>query len=334
MDAIEELTRQQFDVAQRYDLMVTFVQPTSAGALLEMRRLPGVLDAEPFRAVGVRMRSGPRSRNAAILGVPGGSRLNRLVDADRGPLTPPVAGLVLSDALAALLDVSRGSRITVELLEGDRAAHELVVADVVREYMGANAYMALPALHRLMQEGDTLSGAYLQVDRGQERALYGRLKATPRVAGVLRKRAAFESLQATLAAMMRKVQAIYVLFASVIAFGVVYNSVRISLSERSRELATLRVIGFTRGEVSYILLGDLALVTLAAVPLGLALGYAMAAAVVRASDSEMFRIPLVVGPNTYALSAITILVATILSALVVRRRLDRLDLVEVLKTRE
>ncbi len=113
-----------------------------------------------------------------------------------------------------------------------------------------------------------------------------------------------------------------------------YNSVRISLSERSRELATLRVIGFTRGEVSYILLGELGLVTLVAVPLGLALGYAMAAGIVRASDSEMFRIPLVVGPNTYLLSAATIVVATVLSALVVRRRLDHLDLVEVLKTRE
>jgi putative ABC transport system permease protein len=334
MDAIEEMTRIQFDVAQRYDLMVTFAQPTSAGALQELRQLPGVLDAEPFRAVGVRLRSGPRTRNVAVLGVPDGSTLNRVVDASRGPLGLPEDGVVLSDALAALLGVSRGSRVRVELLEGSRSVHDLVVAEVVEEYMGTTAYMSLAALHRMMQEGDTLSGAYLQVDRGEARALYGRLKATPRVAGVLRKRAAIENLQATLATMMRKMQAIYVIFASVIAFGVVYNSVRISLSERSRELATLRVIGFTRGEVSYILLGELALVTLAAVPLGLLLGYGLAAVVVRASDSEMFRIPLVVGPNTYALSAVTIVVATVLSALVVRRRLDRLDLVEVLKTRE
>ena len=334
MDAIEELTRTQFDVAQRYDLMVTFVQPTSASALQDLRRLPGVLNVEPFRAVGARLRRATRSRNSALLGVPDGSALNRVVDVDRGPVEIPPDGVVLSDGLAALLDAGRGDRVRVELLEGDRAVHELVVADVVREYMGANAYMSLSALHRMMKEGDTLSGAYLQVDRASERVLYDRLKATPRVAGVLRKRAAVESLQATLASMMRKVQLIYVLFASIIAFGVVYNSVRISLSERSRELATLRVVGFTRGEVSYILLGETALVTFAAVPAGLLLGYGLAAAVVRASDSEMFRLPLVIGPNTYALSAVTIVVATILSALVVRRRLDRLDLVEVLKTRE
>jgi putative ABC transport system permease protein len=334
MDAIDEMTRMQFDVAQRFDLMVSFVQPTSAGALLEIRRLPGVLDAEPFRAVGVRLRSGPRSRKMALLGVAAGSRLNRVVDADRGPLPIPEEGIVISDALAGVLGVSRGQRVSVELLEGNRDVHELPVTDVIRDYMGTNAYMSLSALHRMIQEGDTLSGAYLQVDRAEETALYGRLKATPRVAGVLRKRAAIESMQATLAAMMGKVRAIYVIFASVIAFGVVYNSVRISLSERSRELATLRVIGFTRGEVSYILLGELTLVTLAAVPLGMVAGYWMAAAMVRASDSEMFRIPMVVGPDTYVLSAVTIVVATVLSALIVRRRLDRLDLVEVLKTRE
>ncbi len=148
------------------------------------------------------------------------------------------------------------------------------------------------------------------------------------------KRAAVESLQATMADMMRKVQGVYVMFASIIAFGVVYNSVRISLSERSRELATLRVIGFTRGEVSYVLLGELALVTIAAVPLGLRLGYGMAAAMLPALNSEMFRIPLVISSDTYALAAMTIVVATIVSAMVVRRRLDQLDLVEVLKTRE
>lgn len=333
-DAVEEMARVQFDLAQRFDLMVTFVEPTSASALQDLRGLPGVMRAEAFRAVPVRLRSGPRSRNVAIVGVDEAGTLNRVIDPDTGPIRLPSDGLVLSDALATLLDVQPGQHLTAEVLEGNREVLDVVVSDVVNDYMGTNAYMSLAALHRLMQEDRTLSGAYLRVDRGAVNELYTRLKTTPRVAGVLRKSAAIEALQATLASMMRKIQVIYVLFASVIAFGVVYNSVRISLSERSRELATLRVIGFTRGEVSYILLGELALVTVAAVPLGLALGYAMVAGTVQASNSEMFRIPLIVGPNTYALSAVTIVVATILSALVVRRQLDRLDLVEVLKTRE
>ena len=163
----------------------------------------------------------------------------------------------------------------------------MVVADVVDEYMGTNAYMSLDALHRLMQEGDTLSGAYLQVDRGgSARAVRPAQGDAAGGGGPAEAGGRREPAARRWPTMMRKVQGIYVLFASVIAFGVVYNSVRISLSERSRELATLRVIGFTRGEVSYILLGEMALVTLVAVPLGLVLGYGLAAAVVRASDSR------------------------------------------------
>jgi putative ABC transport system permease protein len=334
MDAVDVMMRTQFDVAQRYDVMVTLVEPTSAGATDEFGRLPGVMDAEPFRAVAARLQSGPRTRNVAVLGVLSGGRLNRVVDASRGPTELPADGLVLSAKLAELLGVSRGDPVAIELLEGPRAIRQVPVTDLVEEYMGTNAYMSLDALHRLMREDGTVSGAYLQVDRREAAALYRRLKATPRVAGVMLKRAAIDSFQATLADMMRKVQVVYVLFASIIAFGVVYNTVRISLSERSRELATLRVIGFTRAEVSYILLGELALVSLAAVPLGLLTGYGMAAALVKAMDTEMWRMPLVVGPGTYALAGTTILTATAISALVVRRQLDRLDLVEVLKTRE
>jgi putative ABC transport system permease protein len=334
VDAIDEMTSIQFNVAQRFDVMVTMVQPTSAAALQDIERLPGVMDAEPFRAVAARLRSGPRSRNVGIVGVLDGGRLNRVVDASRGPIALPPEGIVLSAKLAELLGVRRGQQLTVEVLEGARPVRDVVVSDLVDDYMGTSAYMPLGPLHQMMQEGPTLSGVYLQVDGGSSAALYSRLKSTPRVAGVLLKRAAIESLQATMASMMKKVQVVYILFASVIAFGVVYNSVRISLSERSRELATLRVIGFSRGEVSYILLGEVALVTLAAVPFGLLIGYWLVALMVRVSDTEMFRIPLVVSSSTYALAATTIVIATILSALVVRRRLDHLDLVEVLKTRE
>jgi putative ABC transport system permease protein len=333
-DAIAQMIRTEFDVAERYDVMVTLAQPGSAGALNEFARLPGVIRAEPFRAVAVRLRFGPRSRDVGVMGVLGGGALNRVVDASRGPIDLPPAGLVLSRSLADLLGVHRGDRVRMEVLEGIRPVRDVTVVDLVDDYLGTNAYIDLGALHRMLEEGRTLSGAYLAVDGAKAAELYQRLKATPRVAGVLRKRSAIESLQGTLATMMRQIQVIYVLFASVIAFGVVYNGVRISLAERGRELATLRVIGFTRAEVSYILLGEVALETLVAVPIGLVLGYGLAAATVQASNTQMFRIPLVVGPSTYALAATAVVIATIVSALIVRRRIDNLDLVEVLKTRE
>jgi putative ABC transport system permease protein len=334
VDAIDVIVDRQFNVAQRYDVMVSLVEPASAAAFDEFASMPGVMIAEPFRVVPARLRVGTRSRMVAIAGVAASDRLNRIVDVTLRPVVPVPDALVLSDGLATLLGVSPGDRVEVDVLEGRRVTRELPVARVVREYIGISAYMDRGSLHRLMDEGASLSGAYLKVDPSRVDALYRELKSTPRVGSVLLKRAAVDSLRATMAEMMRKVQAIYVLFATIIAFGVVYNSARISLAERSRELATLRVIGFTRGEISYVLLGEFAILAAAAVPLGFALGHAFVAVVVRAMNTEMFRLPVVVSRGTYAFAGTTILLATALSALIVRRRLDRLDLVEVLKTRE
>jgi putative ABC transport system permease protein len=334
-DAVETMTDVQFNVAQRYDAMLSFVEPRSASALYDLERLPGVMAVERYRAVPVRLRFGRRSRTTAITGLPAQGRLDRVVDevAKRAVTLPPT-GLVLDDKLAALLGAGVGDRVTVEVLEGRRQVREVVVSALVREYMGTSAYMDIDALHRLLDEGGSLSGAFLRIDHARLDELYSRLKRTPAVAGVSLKEATLESFERTMGETIGMVRTVTVLFAAIIAFGVVYNAARISLSERARELATLRVVGFWRSEISYILLGELALVTLAAVPLGLVLGYLLSAATVHAYDTEVYRLPLVIFPRTYALSAITVLVAAGVSALVVHRKLDRLDLVAVLKSRE
>jgi putative ABC transport system permease protein len=334
LDAVDLLMRVQFGLAQRYDVMVSFFEPTSARSLHELERLPGVAEVEPFRSVPARLRLGHRSRVAAILGLPENPRLNRVLDVEARPVRFPPGGLILSRKLGEILGARPGDAITLEVLEGGRPVHRVVVSALVDEFLGTSAYMEAGSLHRLLREGESLSGAYLAVDREAEARLHRRLKAIPRVAGVLVQRAGIESFKKTLAENVARVRAINIAFAAVIAFGVVYNTARISLSERSRELATLRVIGFRRREISAILLGELAVLTAVAVPVGLVLGYLMAAGAIRAYETELFRIPLVVAPRTYALAAVTTLAAAVLSGLAVRRRLDRLDLIAVLKTRE
>jgi putative ABC transport system permease protein len=282
----------------------------------------------------VRLRHGHRFRQTAVTGLVDGAELNRVVDASFDEVRLPPEGLVLSTKLAEILDVERGDTVTVEVLEGARPVRRLAVSDLVEEYMGTAAYMDAGALHRLLREGENLSGAYLLVDPARVEALYARLKAIPAVAGVALTSAAFTSFQETMDETLGIMIFFSTFFAGVIAFGVVYNAARVSLSERSRELASLRVLGFTRGEISYILLGELAVVTLVAIPLGLVIGYGLAALTCWAYDTELYRFPLVVSPRTYAFSAIVVVTAAVVSALVVRRRLDRLDLVEVLKTWE
>ncbi len=334
LDAMNEMMDLQYNVAQRWEVMVTFVEPTSSRVVSEIRNLPGVMGSETFRSVPVRLRHRQISRQTAITGVPEDARLNRVVDTSHRPLDIPPEGLILSAKLAEILAVEPGGTVRIEVLEGARPVYEAVVVSLVDEYMGTNAYMNIDALNRLMREDRTVSGAYLLVDDAATDRLYKQLKETPRVAGVLLKLAAMKSFEDTLAEMMAMMRSVTVLFAAIIAFGVVYNAARISLSERSHELATLRIIGFTRAEISYILLGELAVVTTLAVPLSLLIGRGIAAWMVEDFDTELWRMPLVIEPRTYAFAAVVIVIATAVSALIVRRKLDRLDLVEALKTRE
>lgn len=334
LDAMRRIVDVQFGLAQRYDAMVTFLEPTSPRAFHEVERLPGVRDVEAFRSVPVNLRFRHRSRQAAVLGLPAAPRLNRVLDSKTRPVTLPPQGLVLSRTVADILGADRGDVVVLEVLEGARPVLQVPVADVVDEYIGTNVYSEIGALRRLMREGETLSGAFLAVDRAAEPALYRRVKRSPRVAGVLLKRATVESFEKTIARNFTIITTVNMLFAAVIAFGVVYNTARISLSERSRELATLRVIGFRRAEISYILLGELAALVAVAIPIGLLLGYGMSAAILELFQTELYRIPFVIAPRTFARAGFVTLVAAAISAAAVRRRLDRLDLVAVLKTRE
>jgi len=333
-DAVDYMMNAQFHWVQRYDMAVVTNDPVSDRAVYELASLPGVLKVDPNRSVAARFRAGPRSRRLGIMAIRPDADLFGLVNMD-GQTTPlPPDGLLVSKKLAETLGVDVGDFVRVEVLQEKRPVRQLMIAATLKDFAGLSAYMDLDALNRMMYEGPVVTGAHLLVDPAQEEQLYRELKDTPFVAGVLVKRHAIESFAATVAENLGTMKSINLLFAVIIAVGVIYNSARISLAERTRELATLRVIGFTRREISGILLGELAIVTLLAIPLGLVMGRGFAWWMSTAFDQELFRFPLVISRYTYAFSALVVLVASIVSGLVVRRRLDQLDLVAVLKARE
>lgn len=336
VDSLDYVIQFMFTTSQRQDMTVTFVQPLSSRVIHEIDHLPGVIRSEVFRSVPTRMRFAHRSRRVAIMGLSsdGGSRLYRLLDTKECPVGLPSEGMMLSRKLAEVLGAEVGDRVRVEVLEGDRMVRDVPITGLIRDMGGLNAYMYAPALHRMLREDRSISGAFLQVDRNQQDELYLTLKNTPMVAAVNIKAADIESFEKTVAENLLKMQTFMVLFAGIIAFGVVYNSARISLAEWSRDLATLRVIGFTRREISVILLGELGVLTLLAIPVGCGIGYAFAWGSSLSLDTEVYRIPLVIDTATYSFATVVVLVATLFSGLVVRRNLDRLDLVSVLKTRE
>ncbi len=334
IDAIDELLHTQFAVMQRQDVTVSFVEPASAAARHELARLPGVLSVETSRNVPVDLRHGHRSRRTAIVGLGPEPQLNRVLDTSLAPVPIAADGLVMSRTLGTILGVEAGGVVEVHVLEGTRPVRLVRVQRLVDDYMGANAYMTDEALHRMLREAGSVSGAYLHVDRAAEATLFERLKRTPFVAGVMLKRAALESFRETIAQNIGIMVMFNVGFAGLIAYGVVYNASRIILSERRRDLASLRVLGFTRREVSGILLGELAVIVLCAMPVGLLLGQGLGALVVWMMETELYRFPFVISGRTRVFAVAVVLVSAAISGLIVRRRVDRLDLVAVLKVRE
>ncbi len=333
-DTINYMVDIQFRRVHREDMTVTFIDATSGKSLFELQGLDGVEYAEPLRSVSARLRYENRTYRTGIRGIPAGSRLYRLLDEQFRVVDMPEAGIVLTDYLGKILGVRAGDTVTVEVLEGRRPVRRIRVAGFIKEYIGLMGYMDLDALNRMLGEGSAVTGAALTVDAHKQPALYRTLIEMPRVAGAVVRKDEIRNFYDTQAEAMLFFTFVATLLAGVIAFGVVYNNARISLAERSRELASLRVLGYTRGEISYILLGELGILTLAAVPLGFLFGQWLCSYVAIELASDLFRVPVITEPSTYSLAATVVVVSAAVSGLIVRHRLDHLDLVEVLKTRE
>jgi putative ABC transport system permease protein len=334
IDAIEQIVQVHFHDTQRQDMMVGLVESQSDEAVQEMLRLPGVLAAEPMRAKSAILKAGHKSHRGAIEGIQANPQLQRVYDAKGRVVTVPPEGLVLSTKLAEKLGVGIGDLVWVEVLEGRQPQALIPVVKLFETYMGTPAYMPIEAFNRLMGEGASVEAINLLVDESQLPQLYRHLKSLPKISSVTLKDAAVQEFNRTMAETLMIYISFFAAFACALGFGVVYNSTRIALSERGRELATLRVLGFHRGEISYILLGEAALLILLGLPLGCFVGHGLGWLMTNAMNTELYRIPLVIKAATDATAVLVTLGATALSAAVVRRRLDRLDLIAVLKTRE
>ncbi|MCE2998230.1 MAG: ABC transporter permease [Betaproteobacteria bacterium] len=334
MDTLDYMLRVQFQDVQRDNVTVYFNQPGSAAVQHDVRHLPGVLHAEPFRTVPARLRFEHRSRRTEVTGLDAGGDLYQLLDRRLRRVGLPADGLLLSRKLADVLQVGAGDRVTVEVLEGERLVRSLEVAGVVDDLVGIFAYMDRAALNRLLREDSVASGARLRIDVRQSAQLYDTLKHMPAVAGSIFQEAALDSFEQILDRSLRVSTLINVVFACVIAFGVVYNGARVALSERGNELASLRVLGFTRREVAAMLLGEQVVLMLLAIPCGFTLGTWVSWFLSIQLDTEMYRVPLVLTPASFAFSALVVIAAALVSGIIVASRINRLDLIAVLKTRE
>ena len=334
IDAIAHIVDVQFRQVQQGDVLVNFHRPVPVSVVQDLKRLPGVIDAEPYRTEPVRVRLRGRSEDTALTGYRSDAQLMRVVDETRGAVAMPAHGVVLSSLLARALDARVGDRIELEFRLWNQQRVEVPVVDIVHTMFGQLLYMNLDAMNALARDGNGVADAALQVDPMAMDAFWGAVKAAPVISSVFDKAGTMAAFNKTTSRNMGVFSGILTLFAVAMAVGIIYNAARIALSERAWELASLRVLGMTRAEVSVLLLAELGAELLVALPIGALTGWGLASLMMRLMASDSIDFPVVIEPSTYASAALIVLAAGIVSALLVRRQIDRLDLVSVLKVRE
>jgi putative ABC transport system permease protein len=334
VDAVNRMMDVQFNYVSREDATVTFVRPLSSRARLSLSALPGVLESEPFRVAFARASNGHVSRRLAIIGLPEGPDLHHVIDRNLSEMRPPPSGVLITEALARILDVSPGSVITISFLEGARRTVSEPVRAVVDELVGLNIYMNENQLNALLREDASSSGAYVRLDPKSETAFDTAAKSTPKISGVAYRRSALEEFQRSFAESIGISAAFILGFAFVIAFGVVYNAGRVTLSERARELCTLRILGYSVSSVAMILIGEQLLLTAVAIPFGLLVGLGLDRALQPLYELEYYRVPIVVSNETYLFAIAFTLFAVMISSWAIGSGVRKLDVVTALKAGE
>lgn len=323
-----------FNVVDRSDVLVTFVEPLSDKTLLEIASIDGVVYAEPFRSSPVMFSHERIEYLGSITGLPENPILNRAVDNNLNTVDVRGEGIVLSEQLAEILEVSIGDTLNVEVREGRRPDLEIPVVGFVEALIGTPAYMTLDALNRQLYEPQRVTGAYLKIDPLQSEAVYNELKDIPLVAGVSLRRESYEKFDQMIeegAGVFRNVMS---MFSILIAAGVVYNGARIAFMERERDLASLRVLGFTKIETGYVLLGELAILAILAIPVGSLFGYLIWSYLAGALSTELYQIPTIFREDGLGYGAIIIFVSTAIAGALVMRDVAKIDMATALKARD
>lgn len=334
LDAIDRMLDFGFNHAGRQAATVVFAEPRPKTALAELGGLPGVLAVEPFRAVPARFRHGLHERREALTGLAPGSTMVRLIDTGLRPVSIPQEGIVLSQSLADRLDAGVGTMLEVEIFEGRRPTLDLRVVQIVRTYQGTPAYIDMAALDRALMQRPLVSGAYLAIDPARAADLHAAVQQRPMIATLSLRSAVLGNFEQQIEENLGAFRLYSLTLAAIMVVGVVYANARLSFSEQVRDLATMRVLGYRPGEVGNVLVGELVLLTLASLLPGVAIGLGLAWYVTQSFESDLYSIPFAISSTTIAMALGTSLLASVLTALTVHRRIRRLDLVRVLKSRD
>lgn len=333
-DAVDNMLELQFDLLQRESVTINFLGPVSSDVELDIAKHKAVLFTEGYRLVPIRIRSGVLSKEILLQGIPKGAELRRLIGEGEKILTPPETGILLNSQVAQKLGITVGKEIQLEILEGNRKKVNVIVEGTVTEMLGQGAYMERRAVNKLLGEGSALNLLALRTDAKEEPNLLHKLKSIPKIAGMNTRAGTLKIFHEMTSRSMLATTLVLMIFASVIAVGVVYNTAMIVLSERAFELGSLRILGFNKREVFSILAGELTVETIVALPIGCVTGYLFAYMMFNSVETEGFNVPLKISLTTYGIALLTTIFTSFISFIILYLKIKSMDLISILKIRE
>lgn len=324
----------QYDQVERYDLKVILRQYVDkVEGVSTAKHLDGIDKAEPLLEVPVTLTHRWLKKDTVITGLPKDVTLYRLLTSKGETVKPPRDGLVISAQLAKTLNLKPGDKVTVKPLVGDGEKVQVTVRKVIPQYVGVGSYMDLDSLSTLLKSSPVASSMLVKVAPEKLPLVRKQLQEGRNVLTIQDKtkiKAQFEQLMESNQAS----QYILLFFSFVLGFAIVYNVNLISLSERERELATLMVLGMTEREVGRILLAEQTMLGLAAMFLGVPLGYSMLYGIANASATELFSMPLIVLPESFLVAAAGTVIFILAAQWKVQGKVSNLSMLDVLKQQE
>jgi putative ABC transport system permease protein len=335
IDGIDYLMDFEYSRTQRQDVQVSFFLERNKEALYEAQRFDYVTHAEPLLQYPFTLTNGWRTKDVLIVGLERDARLRRLMDTNEQVVDIGEGGLVLSEKLAQMMSLNVGDSVKMKPMMGRVTTEKIIkVTKIVQQYFGASGFMNIKALSRVLDEPFAMNSVLVSTDPGKSRLMNDELDDIPLISSVTVKADTIDSMETTMNMQMKVMSFMTVLFAGVIAFSIIYNITSVSLSERERELASLRVMGFSQKEVGRILYYENILMGIVGLFLGVPLGMLVCRGLVTAFDTEMIRLPYHLNPRTFIISITCTCIFVLISNLAIRHKINTLDLVETLKERE
>ena len=330
----ETMIMDQFTRVQKQDVKLTFVKPMPrSNVIRELNDVDGIKRVEPFLEIPVSLKFLNHKKDVIALGISDGSELYNVFDKDGNRLEVPKSGMMVSEQVANKLGVQVGDVLQVESIFAKDEKLNVKIEKIIPQYLGANIYMNQDVLLGLLKQGEMMTSALNAIDERAIPSLKDEYRASKYISIIEVRQEMIDKYEELMGSATYALW-VMAIISIITGFAIVYNSSIISLAERKRELASLRVMGMTPKEVMEVVSVEQWFIGFSGMIAGIPLAFLMSQAMSTSMSNDLYTIPPGTSGNAIVLAFIGTIFAIAVSQVSISRKVKQLDLVAVLKERE